>query len=658
MNDNPLYYNIRCTIAFIIHRVEDQVQSFHCNFKNYQIFFICKKTMISIIVHSWAKVPDITGNFTYISTRYSNFIGDFDEECSITAPMVKLNQGENLCYVESIDTNISGKVLVTFGIIRYGCHEEAAYENAIILGAIAVLDAVFMPPGSFHSVHNENERFKSGDIPFVQVGTEFFRTFAIQGSSTAFDSLNGTLINIEGCADISPIIGCYDIYQFTLMMLSFPALFGLKLAYKAIRKLMWTPACCPRVILIAYEGLVLFLTSMIFFFGLDFKQMINLLKGNVVSAQVKDVLGILQIGGTIHGSLMSAIYWYALQKGCFDKESQTSEYWRKHFFLSPWQFIALGTSNFYRGDVDDFETLLRVVIWIDIICGLILFVSMMHFILTLRKIAPNSRIQTVSSKEQRWKKNLLFVRNTIRDVIRGETLSLKRNDPNTANLSSINSKLINLSLHLAKWLTLYVILMVISSCVLLYGFFENLPFGVLQHDPDGCKAYTFFFSYVGVKIFTSHCKIVGLAGPNNATEIELQGTNRRISQQDHDENTLRLTRLSSNTLMTHESKPLTSAADIGHQCENKRREKPVEEKATSIMKKLSFNESLGANLEGRKVSKLRQISIFYKDIVENASKFQNYALSPLESISENVSIETLGEKRCSRKVSSIDKLSI
>eukprot|EP00924_Labyrinthula_sp_SR-Ha-C_P013026 snap_masked-scaffold_12-processed-gene-6.29-mRNA-1 protein AED:1.00 eAED:1.00 QI:0/0/0/0/1/1/2/0/61 len=54
-------------------------------------------------VNSLVQVPDVTGNFTFFNTRYSNYMGGFDEDCSITAPMIKLSPGENLCNLETIE---------------------------------------------------------------------------------------------------------------------------------------------------------------------------------------------------------------------------------------------------------------------------------------------------------------------------------------------------------------------------------------------------------------------------------------------------------------------------------------------------------------------------------------------------------------------------
>eukprot|EP00924_Labyrinthula_sp_SR-Ha-C_P002257 snap_masked-scaffold_19-processed-gene-5.21-mRNA-1 protein AED:1.00 eAED:1.00 QI:0/-1/0/0/-1/1/1/0/304 len=284
-------------------------------------------------VNASAQIPSISGNFSYQTTKYSNFIGKFSKNCSISAPMIKLARGENLCNLDTIQTNITGKVLVTFTILNFGCYEEISYENAVKLGAIAVLDSAPIPPGSSFHIHNFRQNFRKGNIPFLQTGTEFFSLFAIEGLSLGFDVLNETEIKINGCGDISQIIKCNGADQKIYMSFSFIALFGIYLARKSLKKIKSTASSKPRVFLIIYESIFLFFTCIILFFGLELKQAKNLLRGNIISAQIKDILGILQLIGNIHGSLMNAIYWNALRKGCFLKESKLSKYWRKEFFF-------------------------------------------------------------------------------------------------------------------------------------------------------------------------------------------------------------------------------------------------------------------------------------------------------------------------------------
>eukprot|EP00924_Labyrinthula_sp_SR-Ha-C_P012899 snap_masked-scaffold_12-processed-gene-2.21-mRNA-1 protein AED:1.00 eAED:1.00 QI:0/0/0/0/1/1/2/0/529 len=458
------------------------------------------------MAHSSAQVPDITGNFTFITTRYSNFIGDFDENCSITAPMVRLEQNENLCDLDSIEANISGHVLIIFSLLEYGCYEEIAYENAMELGAIALIDSVFIPPGSYHSVHNAKQSFKKG---------EYWRTY--------FEFFNEAEIKIEGCADRSRIIECFDTYQVILIAFSLIALFGVFLGYRAIKKLKWTPASRPRLALILYESIFLLLNAFILFFGLTFRQGKNLLDGRVISAQAKDIFGILQIVGAIHGSLMNAIYWNALRKGCFLVQSMTAEYWKKNFFLSPWQLVTLGLSifyffavttvveNYHQYDFKVFETYLRVVIWLDMFAGVILFISITHFLVALRKILVDSTDRETFSTTKTCRSHLHFVWNTIK----GDSLK-------STNLSGINEKLVILAIHLSKWLTFHGFIMVFSGSVVLNQLFMHYPFVMSQDDPKSCRIYSSYYAVICMRVFSSYCKIIGLRGPSKKKEIKVE----------------------------------------------------------------------------------------------------------------------------------------
>eukprot|EP00924_Labyrinthula_sp_SR-Ha-C_P012890 snap_masked-scaffold_12-processed-gene-2.9-mRNA-1 protein AED:1.00 eAED:1.00 QI:0/0/0/0/1/1/2/0/622 len=464
-------------------------------------------------VYSRAQVPLITGNLTFFTPRYSNFIGGFDEECSITAPMVKLAPGENLCDLDTIQTNITGQVLVTLVILSFGCYEEVAYENAIKLGAVAVLDAVAIPPGSYESIHNAGQEFQKGDIPFLQVGTEFFVTFGFEGISPAFDLLNGTPINIEGCGDTILFSKCFEAYKITYIPFSIIALFGAILAYRVAKRVKGSASSRPRIALIAYEALFLVFTAVVLFFGLELRQSKNLLSGNIISARAKDVLGLLQIIGNVHGSLLNAIYWNALRKGCFLKDSQSAAYWRKEFFFSPWQFISIASTatlavglirandKFHTGEIEQFKSLLKFGVSVDVICGIVLFLSMLHFILTLRKVLPKSKTESGLLREETCMEKLLFLWTTLKAIVKGRNLSLGLTRPGTNNVSEVHGKLINLSLHLSKWLMLYY-----------------LPFGLLQNDPDMCRSFSFFVSYICLKILTSYCKIIGLGGPKKVKD--------------------------------------------------------------------------------------------------------------------------------------------
>eukprot|EP00924_Labyrinthula_sp_SR-Ha-C_P012891 snap_masked-scaffold_12-processed-gene-2.8-mRNA-1 protein AED:1.00 eAED:1.00 QI:0/0/0/0/1/1/2/0/611 len=468
----------------------------------------------AVSVHSVAQVPLITGNLTFITTRYSNFIGGFDEECSIIAPMVKLAPGENLCDLDTIQTNITGQVLITFIILNFGCFEEVAYENAIKLGAIALIDAVGIPPGSYESIHNAGQSFQKGDIPFLQVGTEFFGTFGIEGLSPAFNFLNGTPIVIQGCGDTN--------------------LFTAK-------KVKGSASSRPRIALIAYEALFLLFTAVVLFFGIELRQCKNLLDGSVISSRAKDVLGVLQIIGNVHGSLLNAIYWKALRKGCFLKDSKSAIYWRKEFFLSPLQIVSAASTlslviglinaidNFHAGKVEQFKRVLRFAVSLDIICGIVLFISVLQFILTLRKVLPNPNQQSKFVEEAGFIGNVKFVLETMKEVMKGKNFALRLTRQQTNNIATVNSKLINLSLHLSKWLTLYVIIMVLSSYCLFFGFLDNLPFGLFQNDPEMCKSISFLVAYVCIRIFTSYCKIIGLGGPSRIRNMETESTIKELN---------------------------------------------------------------------------------------------------------------------------------
>eukprot|EP00924_Labyrinthula_sp_SR-Ha-C_P012896 snap_masked-scaffold_12-processed-gene-2.10-mRNA-1 protein AED:1.00 eAED:1.00 QI:0/0/0/0/1/1/2/0/512 len=464
-------------------------------------------------------------------------MGDFDEDCSITAPMVKLAPDENLCDLDSIETNVTGRVLITFG-----CYEEIAYENAIELGAIALIDAVFMPPGSYHSVHNAGQSFKKGEVPFLQVGNEFYELFGDEDSSPGFDILDDTQINIKGCADITPVIECYEIYPYVEKTFALAAGFGIFLAYKAFRKLKNTPATIPRLALIAYESLFLLFTAVVLFFGLSLRQSVNWVDGRIVSAQAKDVFGTLQIVGVIHGSLMNAIYWNALRKGCFLREAITSQYWNKNFFLSPWQLVALGISifffveytillvNYYQCDVEDFEAFLRIVIWVDILGGVAFFLTMMYFILTLRNILVGSKSQDGFFNRKSCSNKLHFLWNAFKGVIIVEMVTYSKGLPNSTTVREINTKLLFLSIHLSKWLILSVILMITAYCLILFGFFDSFPYGLDQDDPAGCRIFSFYFAYVSVRVFLSYCKIIGLAGPSRKKYSEIEAIEKEFTK--------------------------------------------------------------------------------------------------------------------------------
>eukprot|EP00924_Labyrinthula_sp_SR-Ha-C_P011078 snap_masked-scaffold_51-processed-gene-0.20-mRNA-1 protein AED:1.00 eAED:1.00 QI:0/0/0/0/1/1/2/0/376 len=339
--------------------------------------------------YSSVQVPFITGNFTFIATRYSNFIGDFDEKCSIIAPMVKLTPGENLCDLDTIQINVTVQVLITFIILNFDCFEEVAYENVIKLGDIAVVDAVGSPPGTFHSVHNLGQKFKQGDFSFLQVYTELFGTFGLEGISPVFDFLNGTPIVIQGCADTNLFIHCFETYQIVYSVFTLVALFGIFIGYQAAKRVTWTASSLPRIVLIGYESLFLFVTAIVLFFGLELRPAKNLLDGHTISAQSKDILGIVQLIGNIHVSLLNAIYWNALRKGQLNIG--------ENIFLSPWQLFAallilsvtIGlvhvVDNFYRGEIEIFKRLLQFDISVDIVCGSVMFLTMLQFILSLRK---------------------------------------------------------------------------------------------------------------------------------------------------------------------------------------------------------------------------------------------------------------------------------
>eukprot|EP00924_Labyrinthula_sp_SR-Ha-C_P012893 snap_masked-scaffold_12-processed-gene-2.11-mRNA-1 protein AED:1.00 eAED:1.00 QI:0/0/0/0/1/1/2/0/552 len=504
-------------------------------------------SLLLTLVNTSAQVPLVAGNFTFLTPRYSNYMGDFEEDCSIIAPMVKLAPGENLCNLDSIETNVTGKVLITFG-----CYEEIAYENAIELGAVALIDAVVMPPGSYHSVHNAGQSFKKGEVPFLQVGNEFYELFGDEDSSPGFDILDGAQINIKGCADITPVIECYEIYPYAEKTFSLIAVFGIYLAFKAIRRLKMTPSTHPRVALIAYESLLLFFDANVLFFGLSLRQSVNWFDGSIVSAQAKDIFGTLQLVCVIHGSLMNAIYWNALRKGCFLIEAITSDYWIKNFFLSPWQVVALGLSTFifveysrllvyyYQCDVDHFQTFLRVFITFDILGGIILFLSMTHFILTLRKILPESLKEGILANEKGCSTKRCLLWKNMKGVLLTEISSFRRAPPNYKNMAGINAKLIILSLHLSKWLTLHVILMITAYCLVLFGLLRSFPFKMDQDDPAGCRLFSFYFSYICVRVLLSYCKIIGLAGPSSQKYLEIETEEQEImirrvmyNQQEH-----------------------------------------------------------------------------------------------------------------------------
>eukprot|EP00924_Labyrinthula_sp_SR-Ha-C_P012895 snap_masked-scaffold_12-processed-gene-2.16-mRNA-1 protein AED:1.00 eAED:1.00 QI:0/0/0/0/1/1/2/0/528 len=489
-------------------------------------------------LHASAQVPLITGNFTFLTPRYSNYIGGFDEECSITAPMVKLSPDEDLCDLDTIRTNVSERVLITFVILEYGCYEEVAYENAIKLGALAVIDSVGIPPGFYFSVHNARQSFKKGDIPFVQVGYEFYEAFALEEFSPGFEYLDGTLINIEGCADTSQILECYDSYQVILIVFSFISLFGVFLAYKSVTKLKITPSTRPRIALIAYEAIFLLLNAFLLFFGLTLRQAKNLLDGSFVSAQAKDILGTLQVVAVIYGCFMNAIYWSALPFGLCT-----------FFFI---QFLTL-LENYYRCDIDEFERFLQIAIWIDIIGGVALLCSMTYFILTLRKISDKSSRQEVFSNEKGCWNKLNFVWLTIKGIVNGENFVVKQDTVNTEIGSTINTKLINLALHLTKWLTLYILLMILSCCLILYGLFAHFPFGIAQDDPDGCKIFSFYFGFICVRVLTSYCKILGLRGPSIKKEENTKNIEQYITNNQEQQTQPRL--YSANPFLTTQIKP-------------------------------------------------------------------------------------------------------
>eukprot|EP00924_Labyrinthula_sp_SR-Ha-C_P012894 snap_masked-scaffold_12-processed-gene-2.13-mRNA-1 protein AED:1.00 eAED:1.00 QI:0/0/0/0/1/1/2/0/552 len=515
-------------------------------------YMVSLLSLILPFVHSSAQVPLIAGSFTFLTTRYSNYIGNFDKDCSISAPMVKLAPGENLCDLDSIETNVTGRVLITFG-----CYEETAYENAIELGAVALIDSVFMPPGSYHSVHNSGQSFNKREVPFLQVGDEFFELFGEEEFSPGYDLLDGTQININGCADITPVIECYEIYTYVQIFFSFVAFFGVFLAYKAVRDLKSTPSTRPRLVLIIYELLLLVFNAVVLFFGLSLRQNKNWVNGSIISAQTKDIFGNLQIVGVLQGSLMNAIYWNALRKGCFLKEAITSEYWNKNFFHSPWQLVTLTFSIFfcieysillvkyYQCDLVDFEMFLRIIIWLDILVGLVLVLSMIHFIHTLRKIVPNTKSQKFFSNGDDNSNKVILFWSSVKGMFHARVKTFRKTSPSNRNISEVNTKLIILSLHLSKWLTLNVILMITAYCLILLGFFENLAYGMDQNDPDGCKMYSFYFAYVCVRVLLSHCKIIGLAGPSGKTSsqnnfIQTKCRNKQIASSQQQGNNRKL----------------------------------------------------------------------------------------------------------------------
>eukprot|EP00924_Labyrinthula_sp_SR-Ha-C_P012885 maker-scaffold_12-snap-gene-2.2-mRNA-1 protein AED:0.10 eAED:0.10 QI:372/0.5/0.33/1/0/0.33/3/0/529 len=501
------------------------------------IYMMTQLALLPLVVHSSAQIPLVTGDFTFLTPRYSNYIGGFEKDCSITAPMVKLSEEENLCEFDTIKTNIVGKVLVTFVILNYGCYEEVAYENAIKLGAIALIDAVFMPAGSFHSVHNTGQSFQYGDIPFLQIGSEFFAVFESVDSNFGSELSNDTQIIIEGCADKTPLLECYDVYQAVVLVFAFVAFFGVFLAIKAVRKLKITPSIRPRVALLIYEAIFLFFYGVLLFFGLTLRQARNLLDGRVVSAQVKDILGILQIVGVIQGSLMNAIYWNALRKGCFLKEAITPEYWNKNFFFSPWQFVAL---------------IISIIFFVECVN---LMISKFFFVLLhgLIRIFHNRRNQEVFSEEENCLKKFNSFWKSVKGAMKTNKIILQKDEHNNCEVSEVHAKLVNLSLHLSKWLTLYVIILIICSCLILFGLTLHLPFEIAQDDPKGCKAFSFYFSYICIRVFTSYCKIIGLEGPSKNKVLEAEDEAKSFAIDENTNNRPGNDNLSSisETLQTH-----------------------------------------------------------------------------------------------------------
>eukprot|EP00924_Labyrinthula_sp_SR-Ha-C_P000716 snap_masked-scaffold_7-processed-gene-1.32-mRNA-1 protein AED:1.00 eAED:1.00 QI:0/-1/0/0/-1/1/1/0/632 len=472
-----------------------------------------------------ATIPALTGDFEFLTPRYSDFIGGFEAECSINSTVVTLLPEEDLCNINTINTNVSEKVLVVFGVVSFDCVEEVAYENAIELGALVLLDAAPVPPGVSQFIHNLGQKFQFGDVPFLQVGSEFFLSFAIL-ESPLFGTLDNSTIFIDGCADVSPWTPCFDGYFASFLFFSLVSFYGLYLSISIVRRMKPTPSSQPRRFLIAYEAFWFGFTALVFFFGVSLRGYRPLLTGEVLPAEVKDVIGSIQIVGNSHATMLCAVYWSALRKGCYSRGSETEEYWRKNFFRSPWILVIsavaiflvnsflIGVQAFTEGDVDEFRRRSLITVIIDFLVNLWLFFNMSLFVIRLNQTMSLSNTGKLRSRNQTRYEMIQDFLFSLWDVIKGNASAFKVNSSHPAN-SQINSRLVKLTVHLSKWLIIFVLITTTASGLLFFGAVNAFPLFLLQDDPDVCQASTYTTAFAVIKVFTFYCVVLGLAGPKS-----------------------------------------------------------------------------------------------------------------------------------------------
>eukprot|EP00924_Labyrinthula_sp_SR-Ha-C_P015210 snap_masked-scaffold_9-processed-gene-11.24-mRNA-1 protein AED:1.00 eAED:1.00 QI:0/0/0/0/1/1/2/0/172 len=143
---------------------------------------------------------EVVGPFR--STRFSENIGRFSEDCDIYAKGTLLLPEENPCSLSSFDRDLLNLVVVTTDLQGYGCFEETSFKTIQTLGAIAVLNSDPRPAGfQMYSSHFGHPRDET-NIPTLDTNFEFFTEVFLRVSET--DENFEFIIN--NCADENHIL--------------------------------------------------------------------------------------------------------------------------------------------------------------------------------------------------------------------------------------------------------------------------------------------------------------------------------------------------------------------------------------------------------------------------------------------------------------------
>eukprot|EP00924_Labyrinthula_sp_SR-Ha-C_P008958 snap_masked-scaffold_2-processed-gene-7.54-mRNA-1 protein AED:1.00 eAED:1.00 QI:0/0/0/0/1/1/2/0/566 len=424
------------------------------------------------VVQSSLTIPNIFGEFPIRTTRYSNFLGDFSSECLIQTTAVTLSPEENICNLNSITTQVEGQILFTPALVTENCPEAKAYENAQQLNILAFIDVVPLPPGNFLNVFNIGFKPNQGDLPFLQVGVEVF--------GLCFYSI------------------------------------------RTLRRIKLNPTTAPRRFLIKFETFFSFLTAIIFLFGFWLRTAYQWTGFLLLPGEIKDFLGLFPILANVHSTLLCAIYWNALRKGCFSPDSRYEKFWRDNFFRSKWIFasvlvmilltigVVFAIETFFEANEDLFTIILNILMAVDVLIALLFFFTLFIFIRKVRELY-GTKLGLNTSALNRSNKVGPNCFKTLKGLITGSYIE-KKVEAQNSQVSS-NASLVRLVAHLSKWVFVYNLLIPVAHALVIGGFLSDQNLLKDQDDDTVCRSVFFFTSYLFVKFLMSLCKVKGLAGP-------------------------------------------------------------------------------------------------------------------------------------------------